>query len=114
MDRPNTAMTATVNAGLAMANRHEAIAHLIAKRVPDHVIARLLCERADTARRRVELPYPTSETFRVLVRLSHSHNEVERGVYNEIAAGFSAEFKAQIEAAAKSTVTRAAAPPDLE
>ena len=54
MDRPNTTMAATVNAGLAMANRRDAIAYLSANRVPDHVIARLLCERADAAKRRVQ------------------------------------------------------------
>lgn len=54
MDRPNTAMAALVNASLAMANRRDAIAHLVANRVPDPVIARLLCARTDVARRRVQ------------------------------------------------------------
>ena len=52
MDRPNTAMAVAVNESLSMANRRDAVAHLIANRVPDRVIARLLSERVDIAKRR--------------------------------------------------------------
>ena len=52
MDRPNASMAAAVNASLAMPNRREAVAYMIALRVPDHVIARILCERVDVTKRR--------------------------------------------------------------
>jgi hypothetical protein len=49
MDRPNTAMSTAVNAGLAMTNRRGSVAYLVARRVQDNVIARLLSERVDAS-----------------------------------------------------------------
>lgn len=53
MDRPNTAMATAVNSGLAMVDRRDAVAYLLAHRVPDNVIGRLLSEQVDATKRRV-------------------------------------------------------------
>lgn len=57
--RPGQGMAATVEAGIALAaeGRDGALAYLIAHRVPDAVIARVLCE---PARRRPALPVSDS------------------------------------------------------
>lgn len=45
-------MAAAVNESLATTNQRDAVAHLIANRVPDRVIARVQSERADADKRR--------------------------------------------------------------
>lgn len=56
----------------------------------------------------------TSAVFRKLVCLAHSDDEVERDVYHKLAAGFSSEFKAQIEDSATLATVKAYAVPDSE
>lgn len=52
MDRPDTGMAAIVAASLDLPDRQAAVAYLLAHRVPDRVIARLLSPTASCRERR--------------------------------------------------------------